>query len=186
MVRLVLVLGDQLSPEIAALKAADRARDVVVMAEVMGEGASVPHHPAEDRADPVGDAQICAPGWQADGWRVAYSRLGRSGEFSNDFGELLRRASEFGAQRRCSRPKPGEWRVLRDLEDLPVPVTVLPDDRFLCSEAEFARLGRGAQALRMEWFLPRHAAQDRAFDGGRPAGRRAVEFRPRQPKAGKA
>ncbi len=32
--RLVLVLGDQLSPGIAALRAADPARDVVVMAEV--------------------------------------------------------------------------------------------------------------------------------------------------------
>ena len=38
MVRLVLVLGDQLTPDVAALRAADKARDVVVMAEVMGEG----------------------------------------------------------------------------------------------------------------------------------------------------
>ena len=43
--RLVLVLGDQLSPEIAALKAADKSKDVVVMAEVGDEASYVPHHP---------------------------------------------------------------------------------------------------------------------------------------------
>ena len=35
--RLVLVLGDQLSDDLSALRAADKDRDVVVMAEVMAE-----------------------------------------------------------------------------------------------------------------------------------------------------
>jgi NAD(P)-dependent dehydrogenase (short-subunit alcohol dehydrogenase family) len=43
--RLVLILGDQLSEDIVALREADRERDVVVMAEVMDEAAYVPHHP---------------------------------------------------------------------------------------------------------------------------------------------
>ena len=37
MTRLVLVLGDQLSPDMAALKAADPSTDIVLMAEVSGE-----------------------------------------------------------------------------------------------------------------------------------------------------
>ena len=45
MTRLILVLGDQLSLDMAALNAADKDRDVVVMAEVMEEGSYVPHHP---------------------------------------------------------------------------------------------------------------------------------------------
>ncbi len=45
MVKLVLVLGDQLSPELSALREADKTRDVVVMAEVMEEASYVPHHP---------------------------------------------------------------------------------------------------------------------------------------------
>ena len=36
--RLILILGDQLTIGIAALRQADKARDVVVMAEVMEEG----------------------------------------------------------------------------------------------------------------------------------------------------
>ena len=42
--RLVLVLGDQLSPETAALRAADPARDVVLMAEVEDEARYAWHH----------------------------------------------------------------------------------------------------------------------------------------------
>ena len=43
--RLILVLGDQLSLDLSALQAADKALDLVVMAEVMEEGTYVPHHP---------------------------------------------------------------------------------------------------------------------------------------------
>ncbi|MEL6236264.1 MAG: cryptochrome/photolyase family protein, partial [Pseudomonadota bacterium] len=44
MSRLVLVLGDQLNPGLSALRAADKARDIVVMAEVMEEATYVSHH----------------------------------------------------------------------------------------------------------------------------------------------
>ncbi|WP_139792852.1 cryptochrome/photolyase family protein [Pseudophaeobacter leonis] len=38
------MLGDQLSPDIRALKTADRNRDVFLMAEVHREASYVPHH----------------------------------------------------------------------------------------------------------------------------------------------
>ncbi len=40
-----LVLGDQLSRSVAALRDLDPARDVVLMAEVQAEADYVPHHP---------------------------------------------------------------------------------------------------------------------------------------------
>ena len=43
--RLILILGDQLSPAIVALREADKSRDIVVMAEVWDEASYVPHHP---------------------------------------------------------------------------------------------------------------------------------------------
>lgn len=150
MVRLVLVLGDQLSGDLAALRAADKGRDVVVMAEVMGEGTSVPHHP-QKIALILAAMRKFASGLAADGWRVAYSRLDDPENAQTISGELLRRAAEFGASEVLAT-KPGEWRVLRDLEALPVPVRVLEDDRFLCSEAEFAGWAEGRRQLRMEWF----------------------------------
>ena len=45
MKRLVLVLGDQLSAGLSALAAADKAHDLIVMAEVADETGYVPHHP---------------------------------------------------------------------------------------------------------------------------------------------
>jgi deoxyribodipyrimidine photolyase-related protein len=114
-VRLILVLGDQLTPEVAALKAADRARDVVVMAEAMGEGTSVPHHP-QKIALILAAMRKFAAGLEASGWRVAYARLDDPENSQTISGELLRRAAEFGA-RDVLATKPGEWRVLRDLED---------------------------------------------------------------------
>ncbi len=150
MVRLVLVLGDQLTRGVAALRAADKARDLVVMAEVLGEGRYVPHHP-QKIALILAAMRKFAAALEAEGWRVAYSRLDDPGNVQSLSGELLRRASEFGASEVLAT-KPGEWRVLRDLEDLPLPVRVLEDDRFLCSEAEFADWAKGRKQLRMEWF----------------------------------
>lgn len=145
-----MVLGDQLSPDLAALRAADRARDVVVMAEVMGEGTSVPHHP-QKIALILAAMRKFAASLRAAGWQVSYSRLDDPENAQTLSGELLRRAAEFGAGEVLAT-KPGEWRVLREIEDLPVPVRVLEDDRFLCSEAGFAAWAGARKQLRMEWF----------------------------------
>ncbi len=169
MVRLALVLGDQLTPDVAALKAADRARDVVVMAEVMGEGESVPHHP-QKIALILAAMRKFAAGLEGDGWRVAYSKLDDGENSQTISGELLRRAAEFGASEVLAT-KPGEWRVLQDLQNLPVPVRVLEDDRFLCSEAEFAAWAEGRKQLRMEWFYrDMRRKTGLMMDGGQPAG----------------
>lgn len=169
MVRLVLVLGDQLTPSVAALKAADKGRDVVVMAEVMGEGTSVPHHP-QKIALIVAAMRKFAVALRAEGWRVAYSRLEDRENSQTISGELLRRAAEVGA-REVLATKPGEWRVLRDLQDLPVPVRVLEDDRFICLEAEFAAWAAGRKQLRMEWFYrDMRRKTGLMMEGDRPAG----------------
>lgn len=169
MVRLVLVLGDQLTLDVAALKAADKARDVVVMAEVMGEGTSAPHHP-QKIALILAAMRKFGAGLEAEGWRVAYSRLDDPENAQTISGELLRRAAEFGAAQVLAT-KPGEWRVLRDLEQLPVPVRVLQDDRFICSEAEFAAWAAGRKQLRMEWFYREMRRKTGLLmEGDQPAG----------------
>ncbi len=167
--RLVLVLGDQLSPDMAALRAADRARDVVVMAEVMGEGTSVPHHP-QKIALILAAMRKFAAGLRADGWRVAYSRLDDPENSQTLSGELLRRAAENGAATVLAT-RPGEWRVIADLEALPLPVTILEDDRFVCSEAEFATWADGRKSLRMEFFYREMRRKTGLLmEGNQPAG----------------
>ncbi|TNF10184.1 MAG: cryptochrome/photolyase family protein, partial [Pseudomonadales bacterium] len=43
--RLVLILGDQLTPGLGALQDVDPQRDHLLLAEVMEEASHVPHHP---------------------------------------------------------------------------------------------------------------------------------------------
>jgi deoxyribodipyrimidine photolyase-related protein len=148
--RLILILGDQLAPGIAALKAADPARDIVVMAEVAAEAGYVPHHPKKI-AFLFAAMRKHATRLQADGWRVLYTRLDDAENADSIPGELIRRAAETGA---CEvlATRPGDWRLILALEDCPVPVRLLEDDRFLCSHAEFQSWAEGRKALRMEFF----------------------------------
>lgn len=148
--RLILVLGDQLSPDLSALKQADRSRDIVVMAEVMAEGSYVRHHP-QKIALVLSAMRHFAQDLLGQGWRVAYSRLDDPDNSQSIPGELLRRAAEHGAAQVIAT-RPGEWRLIAALDDLPLPVTQLEDDRFLCSQAEFAAWAKGRKQLRMEWF----------------------------------
>lgn len=150
MVRLVLVLGDQLSHDIAALRAADKARDVVVMAEVLAEGCAVPHHP-QKIALILSAMRHFAEELRAQGWQVAYSRLDDADNSQSIPGELLRRAAETGAGEVLAT-RPGDWRLIAALEAVPLALCLLPDDRFLCSEAEFALWAKGRKQLRMEHF----------------------------------
>ncbi len=167
--RLVLVLGDQLTPSVAALRAADRDRDVVVMAEVADEASYVPHHPKKI-AFLFAAMRHFASELEAEGWRVAYTRLDDPANAGSIPGELLRRAEETGAQEVLAT-EPGEWRLIGLLEDLPLPVSLLPDDRFLCARADFEAWAEGRKSLRMEYFYRemrrRHGVM---MEGDQPAG----------------
>ena len=167
--RLVLVLGDQLSQGLSALRHADRDRDLVVMAEVRGEGRSVPHHP-QKIALILSAMRHFADDLRAAGWRVAYSRLDDPDNSQTIAGEVLRRASETGAQALVAT-HPGEWRLVQALHDLPLHLTLLPDDRFLCSAAEFDRWAEGRNELRLEWFYREMRRKTGLLiEGDKPAG----------------
>jgi deoxyribodipyrimidine photolyase-related protein len=83
---------------------------------------------------------------------------------------VLRRAAETGATSVLAT-RPGEWRVIGDLEALPLPVTLLADDRFICSEAEFGAWAEGRKALRMEYFYREMRRKTGLLmEGEKPAG----------------
>ncbi|MEM9198254.1 MAG: cryptochrome/photolyase family protein, partial [Pseudomonadota bacterium] len=136
MSRLVLVLGDQLNPGLSALRAADKAQDVIVMAEVMAEATYVPHH-RQKIVLVLAAMRKFAKRLAAEGWAVAYTPLDDPENAGCIAGELMRRAAQHGATAVLATA-PGEWRLRALLDDLPLPVTQLPDDRFLCSEDAFA------------------------------------------------
>jgi deoxyribodipyrimidine photolyase-related protein len=163
------VLGDQLSPGLTALRAADRARDLVVMAEVMAEGTYVRHHP-QKIALVLAAMRKHAETLRADGWTVAYSRLDDPDNTQSIPGELLRRAAGTGAAEAIATT-PGEHRLIAALAGAAIPVTLLPDDRFLCSPAEFAAWAEGRKQLRMEWFYrDMRRRTGLLMEGDKPAG----------------
>ncbi|WP_297767397.1 cryptochrome/photolyase family protein [uncultured Roseovarius sp.] len=148
--RLVLVLGDQLSHGLAALREADKSRDIVVMAEVMEEGTYVPHHPKKI-ALILSAMRHFAHELREDGWQVAYTRLDDPEASKSIVGELMRRGQEHGTSEMIAT-QPGEWRLIEALENAPLTLTQLPDDRFICSLDEFDRWAEGRKELRMEYF----------------------------------
>ncbi len=169
MTRLVLVLGDQLSPDVAALRAADKSADIVVMAEVMEEGSYVPHHPKKI-ALILAAMRHFAEDLRADGWQVLYSRLDDADNAGSIPGELLRRAEETGASEVLAT-RPGEWRLIEALDAMPVPVHMHEDDRFVCSHKEFDAWAEERKELRMEYFYREMRRKTGLMmEGDKPAG----------------
>jgi deoxyribodipyrimidine photolyase-related protein len=167
--RLVLVLGDQLSHDLSALRAADKSRDVVVMAEVMDEGTYVPHHPKKI-ALVLSAMRHFADELRAEGWQVAYTRLDDPEASRSVVGELMRRGQAHGTTQVVAT-QPGEWRLIEALDAAPLSVTQLPDDRFICSLDEFDRWAEGRKELRMEYFY-REMRRKTGYlmEEGKPAG----------------
>ena len=114
--RLVLVLGDQLSEDLAALREADPDRDVVVMAEVAAETGYAPHHPKKI-ALVLAAMRKFAARLRDQGWTVRYTQLDDTENAGSIPGELLRRAEETGISRVLAT-EPGEWRLIEALRDL--------------------------------------------------------------------
>ena len=148
--RIVLILGDQLSPEIRALREADRDRDVILMAEVSDEASYVPHHPKKI-AFLFAAMRKFAERLENDGWQVRYTTLDDPDNAGSIPGEIRRACDAVGAEEALAT-EPGEFRLIEALEEMPVPVHVFPDDRFLCSHAEFEDWAEGRKELRMEYF----------------------------------
>ena len=167
---LILVLGDQLSANLAALRQADPQRDRVLMAEVMGEATYVKHH-KKKIAFVFSAMRHFAEELQAAGWRVDYVRLDDPANSHSLTGELSRAVDRFQPAD-VVVTEPGEWRVREMLEAWSgVPLEILEDDRFLSSRSEFASWAEGRKQLRMEYFYREMRRKTGLLmDGDQPAG----------------
>lgn len=167
MTRLVLVLGDQLTPDIAALSAADRVTDVVVMAEVAAEASYVPHHPKKI-AFTFSAMRHFAEELRAEGWTVDYARF-EDGVTS--IPEALLAAAARHGTTRVLATEPGEWRLIQALREVPLDLEIVEDARFLASHAEFAAWAKGRKELRMEFFYREMRRKTGLLmEGDKPAG----------------
>ena len=152
--RLVPLLGDQLSPGLASLRGARRADTVVLMAEVAEEAAYVPHH-RQKLVLVFAAMRHFAADLRAAGWQVDYRRLDDPDNRGSLEAEIVAAACRHGATA-IRMVEAGEHRLRAMQQALAAAtgctVEILPDDRFLVPLAAFERWRAGARRLRLEDF----------------------------------
>jgi len=170
-----VILGDQLSPRMAALRDLDCARDVVLMAEVADETTYVRHH-KKKIAFIFAAMRAFAERLKRDGVRVHYVTLDAPENTGSLTGEL-RRAIFALHPSEVVVTEAGEHRLASEMarwdEEFGLAVEIRQDTRFICSHAAFAEWAGRRTQLRMEYFY-RHmrAATGLLMDGDEPAGGR--------------
>jgi deoxyribodipyrimidine photolyase-related protein len=173
MTTLIPILGDQLSANISSLLGQDKANCIILMVEVDEETSYVPHHKAKI-AYILSAMRHHAIHLREDRWQVDYVTLDDP-ENSGSFTGELARAVERHRPSAVRVTEAGEWRVRAMLESwadrFDIPVTILPDDRFLASHKEFEIWAEDRKQLRMEFFYrDMRRKSDLLMDGDKPEG----------------
>jgi deoxyribodipyrimidine photolyase-related protein len=149
-----LILGDQLSFDISALRCCDRARDTVLMAEVADEAAYAPHH-RKKLLFVFSAMRHFARALVERGYTVIYRRL-TDQDGDRSLTEVATRWARRLNAERLVMTEPGDYRLLQAFRALAasgeVPLEIRSDDRFLCSRGDFADWARTRRELRMEYF----------------------------------
>ncbi|WP_202368198.1 cryptochrome/photolyase family protein [Pseudomonas sp. MWU318] len=148
--RLCLVLGDQLSFDLASLQTLDSERDSVLLVEVMEEASHVPHHP-QKIALIFSAMRHFAQTLRDQGVRVEYVTLDDPHNSGSVPGELRRWQQRLQVEE-VHVTECGDWRLEQSIRDCGLPLHWHADTRFLCSRAEFAAWAAGKKQLRMEFF----------------------------------
>jgi len=154
MAKLIVILGDQLSHNVAALQAGCADDDTVLMAEVHEEATYVAHHQRKI-AFCLSAMRHFAAALEKKGWTVRYVRLDEPENTGSIVGEIKRAAAEQSFTE-ILITEPGEHRLLSAFKLLKkksdIPCQILEDDRFICSRKRFQTWADGKKQLRMENF----------------------------------
>ena len=170
--QLILVLGDQLDRESAALAACGKDRDVVLMIEARAESQRIQSH--QVRTTLFLSAMRHHAVWlEAQGYKVDYVRIDRPEAAS--FATALTAAIERHAPQRLLMVEAGEYAVQQQIDvacrDAGLALKCLVDSHFLCSRDEFAAWRKGRKSLLMEHFY-RHMRKRHGIliEDGQPTG----------------
>ena len=148
--RLCLILGDQLSFDLASLQGLNYERDAVLMVEVMEEASHVPHHPQKITLI-FSAMRHFAQTLRARGITVHYVALDDLQNTGSVPSELHRWQSLLGPNE-LHLTECGDWRLEQSLKDSGLAISWHIDTRFLCSRDEFSSWAQGKKQLRMEFF----------------------------------
>ncbi|MCC5452661.1 cryptochrome/photolyase family protein [Rheinheimera sp. UJ51] len=153
MPKLIVILGDQLSPALASLREAS-ADDVILMAEVGSEASYVKHH--KHKIVLIFSAmRHFAAVLEQQGRKVCYVKYGAQAGI-HSMTDAVAYALEQTNMSEIAITECGEYRLHQEIlgwsAHFQRPVTILEDDRFLCSKEMFNQWASGRQQLRMEYF----------------------------------
>ena len=171
--RLVLVLGDQLSLNLSALRKADKNNTLVLLAELADETHYVPHH-KKKIAFVFSAMRHFNQQLRNEGWHTEYLNYGERAGI-NSFDSLLANAIEKYEPAHIYLTEPNEYRLLELFKAVdeahPDLLELLPDDRFLCSKDQFREWAIDRKQPRMEYFYRDMRRQTGLLmDGGKPVG----------------
>jgi deoxyribodipyrimidine photolyase-related protein len=150
---LILILGDQLDRESAALRDADKKRDVIVMIEAREESTYV--WSSKIRTALFLSAMRHHAQWlQSQGFSVHYRKLEKENDASLAAG--LEAEITLCGPAAVICVEPGDLRVTAALQDCAsaqaVPLDIRVDTHFLCTQSEFGQWAGSNKSLRMEFF----------------------------------
>ena len=149
---LILILGDQLSPDLSSLAAAPDAP--VLMAELPDEASYVRHH--QQKITLIFSAmRHFSKALEQSGRAITYLRYATEPTI-NSFTDAVKMMMQRDGYNRLLLTEPAEWRLMQEVESwadtLGIGVEILPDTRFLATHQEFADWAHGKKQLRMEFF----------------------------------
>ena len=150
-----LILGDQLTHDLASLRVLDPKVDRLIMAEVRDEATYVKHH-KQKIALLFSAMRHFAQELRDAGWQVDYYEYNSQGNFKSLFDVVKHYAKEYSAER-LILTQCGEYRLQNAMDrewskSLNIPVDVYGDDRFIATTKEFTDWADGRKQLRMEYF----------------------------------
>lgn len=150
---LVIILGDQLDPESAALDGYESGRDLVWMAELSQEATHVWSHKARIALF-LAAMRHFANAVDKRRYRLRYLRLGEHDH--NNFRQALTAEIERERPERLVVAQPGDYRVLTQLREVArtsgVDLELREDRQFLIGLEEFTNWAAGRKTLRLEHF----------------------------------
>ncbi|MFM9973472.1 MAG: cryptochrome/photolyase family protein [Beijerinckiaceae bacterium] len=152
--RLLFILGDQLTHDVAGLTDLNAGTDIVLMVEVAEETTYVRHH--KQKITLILSAMRHFAGeLRAKGINVDYVTLDDPENTGSFTGELMRAVLRHQPHV-VVVTEASEWRVLEMMkhwrETLECVVEIREDNRFFASHDRFSRWADGRKSLRMEFF----------------------------------
>lgn len=173
MARLVVVLGDQLSPALASLQKMG-PDDIILLAEVAEEANYVKHH--KHKIILIFSAmRHFAATLQQQGKQVCYIEYNKSAGIRSMTDAVAYARQQYCGIQEIVITQCGEYRLQQSInnwqQQFAIPVTQLDDDRFICSLAQFSSWTEGKKQLRMEYFyrdMRRHTGL--LMENGQPLG----------------